>query len=129
MGNAESVVVQKRLARFRPEERPVVERVFDRLQAGAGASSGATGKTVTLEMLTVGLRLTHCNCVDVYISGLKHTINRKGLTFWRSLGSMLWSHACKWCFCFVLSPSFPGIYGQPGSRPHGEEGLPLHMYY
>ncbi|XP_035769356.1 MTOR-associated protein MEAK7 [Neolamprologus brichardi] len=48
MGNAESVVVQKRLARFRPEERPVVEGVFDKLQGGAG---GAAGKTITLEML------------------------------------------------------------------------------
>ncbi|CAI5668252.1 unnamed protein product [Oreochromis niloticus] len=47
MGNAESVVVQKRLARFRPEERPVVEGVFDKLQ-GAGATAG---KTITLEML------------------------------------------------------------------------------
>lgn len=57
MGNAESVVVQKRLTRFRPEERPVVEGVFDRLQAGAGASSGAPGKVVTLEMLKVRLYL------------------------------------------------------------------------
>ncbi|XP_023117803.2 MTOR-associated protein MEAK7 [Amphiprion ocellaris] len=48
MGNTESVVVQKRLARFRPEERPVVEGVFDRLLGGAG---GPAGKTVTLEML------------------------------------------------------------------------------
>lgn len=47
MGNAESVVVQKRLARFRPEERPVVEGFFDKLQ-GAGATAG---KTITLEML------------------------------------------------------------------------------
>lgn len=55
MGNTESVVVQKRLARFRPEERPGVEGVFDRLQAGAGVPPGKTpaGKTVTLEMLKV----------------------------------------------------------------------------
>lgn len=55
MGNTESVVVQKRLTRFRPEERPVVEGVFDRLQAGTGVPSGKTpgGKTVTLEMLKV----------------------------------------------------------------------------
>lgn len=58
MGNTESVIVQKRLARFRPEERPVVEGVFDRLQAGAGGPSGApgkppAGKTLTLEMLQV----------------------------------------------------------------------------
>lgn len=52
MGNAESVVVQKRLARFRPEERPVVEGFFDKLQGGAG---GAAGKTITLEMLQVWL--------------------------------------------------------------------------
>ncbi|XP_062276771.1 MTOR-associated protein MEAK7 [Scomber scombrus] len=56
MGNTESVVVQKRLARFRPEERPVIEGVFDRLQGGVGAPSGApgktaAGKTLTLEML------------------------------------------------------------------------------
>lgn len=58
MGNTESVVVQKRLARFRPEERPAVERVFDGLQAGAGGPTGASGrmpagKIVTLEMLQV----------------------------------------------------------------------------
>lgn len=55
MGNTESVVVQKRLARFRPEERSMVEVVFDRLQAGAGFPPGKTpaGKTVTLEMLKV----------------------------------------------------------------------------
>ncbi|XP_042267613.1 MTOR-associated protein MEAK7 [Thunnus albacares] len=56
MGNTESVVVQKRLARFRPEERPVVEGVFDRLQGCVGGPSGApgktpAGKTLTLEML------------------------------------------------------------------------------
>uniref|UniRef100_A0A3Q1G4J8 MTOR-associated protein MEAK7 n=1 Tax=Acanthochromis polyacanthus TaxID=80966 RepID=A0A3Q1G4J8_9TELE len=54
MGNTESVVVQKSLARFRPEERPVVEGVFDRLQGGTGGSAGkaaAAGKTLTLEML------------------------------------------------------------------------------
>lgn len=56
MGNTESVVVQKRLARFRPEERPLVEGVFDRLQGAAGGPTGApgktaAGKTLTLEML------------------------------------------------------------------------------
>ncbi|KAK5868048.1 hypothetical protein PBY51_012495 [Eleginops maclovinus] len=56
MGNTESVSVQKRLARFRPEERPIVEGVFDKLQGGAGGSSGTpgktpAGKTLTLEML------------------------------------------------------------------------------
>lgn len=72
MGNTESVVVQKRLARFRPEERPVVEGVFDKLQAGAGVSSGAPGKVVTLEMLKSSMgslapdpmvrRVYHCMC-------------------------------------------------------------------
>ncbi|XP_075875361.1 MTOR-associated protein MEAK7 isoform X3 [Nelusetta ayraudi] len=72
MGNTESVVVQKRLARFRPEERPVVEGVFDKLQAGAGISSGAPGKIVTLEMLKSSMgslapdpmvrRVYHCMC-------------------------------------------------------------------
>ncbi|XP_035520475.1 MTOR-associated protein MEAK7 [Morone saxatilis] len=56
MGNTECVVAQKRLARFRPEERSAVEGVFDRLQGGAGGPSGASGKTsagktLTLEML------------------------------------------------------------------------------
>lgn len=53
MGNTESVVVQKRLARFRPEDRPVVEGVFDRLQGGAGKTP--PGKTLTLDMLQVRL--------------------------------------------------------------------------
>ncbi|XP_030282556.1 MTOR-associated protein MEAK7 isoform X1 [Sparus aurata] len=53
MGNTESVVVQKRLARFRPEERPMVEGVFDRLQAGAGGPSGAPGKTPAVKTLTL----------------------------------------------------------------------------
>ncbi|XP_034542593.1 MTOR-associated protein MEAK7 [Notolabrus celidotus] len=48
MGNTESVAVQKRLARFRPEERPMIEGVFDKLQVGA---AGSSGKTLTLEML------------------------------------------------------------------------------
>ncbi|XP_032378302.1 MTOR-associated protein MEAK7-like isoform X2 [Etheostoma spectabile] len=56
MGNTESVVVQKRLARFRPEERPVLEGVFDRLQRGAEGPAEApgktpAGKTLTLEVL------------------------------------------------------------------------------
>ncbi|KAJ3597021.1 hypothetical protein NHX12_003421 [Muraenolepis orangiensis] len=45
MGNTDSVVVQKRLARFRPEERPLVEGVFGRLHG-----DGASGKALTLEM-------------------------------------------------------------------------------
>lgn len=60
MGNTESVVVQKRLARFRPEERPVIEGVFDKIVSGAGGPSGAAGraaaaKPLTIEMLQVGL--------------------------------------------------------------------------
>uniref|UniRef100_UPI0037E88063 MTOR-associated protein MEAK7 n=1 Tax=Semicossyphus pulcher TaxID=241346 RepID=UPI0037E88063 len=56
MGNTESVVVQKRLARFRPDERPVVEGIFDKLQGSAGGTAGSSGKTpagktLTLEML------------------------------------------------------------------------------
>ncbi|XP_061578520.1 MTOR-associated protein MEAK7 [Cololabis saira] len=59
MGNTESVVLQKRLARFRPEERPVIEGVFDQLQ-GAGGPSGApgkaaSGKILTLEMLQLAM--------------------------------------------------------------------------
>lgn len=53
MGNTESVAVQKRLARFQPEDRPEVEGVFDKLQAGAGGPSGGPGTTLTLEMLQV----------------------------------------------------------------------------
>lgn len=49
MGNTESVVVEKRLARFRPEERPLIEGAFDRLQ-GDGASGG---KVLTLERFKV----------------------------------------------------------------------------
>lgn len=52
MGNTDSVVVQKRLARFRPEERSVVDGLFDKLQGDAGAS-GKAGKALTLEMLQV----------------------------------------------------------------------------
>ncbi|XP_061629455.1 MTOR-associated protein MEAK7 isoform X1 [Phyllopteryx taeniolatus] len=56
MGNSESVVVQKRLSRFRPEDRPVIEGIFDRLQGNvlvpAGAQKKATaGNTLTFEML------------------------------------------------------------------------------
>lgn len=53
MGNNGSVVVQKRLARFRPEERSMVDGLFDKLQGDAGAS-GKAGKALTLEMLQVG---------------------------------------------------------------------------
>ncbi|KAM3870064.1 1-phosphatidylinositol 4,5-bisphosphate phosphodiesterase gamma-2 [Diretmus argenteus] len=54
MGNTESVVEQKRLTRFRPEERPVVKGVFDRLQ-GSGGPSAAPGKALTLEMLMASM--------------------------------------------------------------------------
>ncbi|XP_068580086.1 MTOR-associated protein MEAK7 [Cebidichthys violaceus] len=53
MGNTESVVVQKRLARFRPEERPVVEGVFDRLLGAAGAPSAPPGRTPAGTTLTL----------------------------------------------------------------------------
>lgn len=49
MGNTESVAVKKRLARFRPDDRPMIEGVFDRLVGGG------TGKTVTLEMLQASM--------------------------------------------------------------------------
>jgi hypothetical protein len=51
MGNTESVVVQKRLARFRPEERPLIEGVFERLQG-----DGGSGKVLTLESFKVCIR-------------------------------------------------------------------------
>uniref|UniRef100_A0A3P9MUV9 MTOR-associated protein MEAK7 n=1 Tax=Poecilia reticulata TaxID=8081 RepID=A0A3P9MUV9_POERE len=47
MGNSDSVVVQKRMARFRPEQRSVIDGVFKRLQAGG------PGKTLQLEALQV----------------------------------------------------------------------------
>ncbi|XP_057692908.1 MTOR-associated protein MEAK7 [Corythoichthys intestinalis] len=50
MGNAESAVVQKRLSRFRPEDRPVIEGVFDRLRGSLGGQK-ITGNTLTFEML------------------------------------------------------------------------------
>ncbi|XP_023683139.1 MTOR-associated protein MEAK7 [Paramormyrops kingsleyae] len=51
MGNAESVVAQKRLARFRPDERPVIEKVFDRLQ-----EAGSARKVLTLDALKLSVR-------------------------------------------------------------------------
>ncbi|XP_061678314.1 MTOR-associated protein MEAK7 isoform X5 [Syngnathoides biaculeatus] len=52
----ESVVVQKRLSRFRPEDRPVIEGVFDRLHGNVVVPAGALKNveainTLTLEML------------------------------------------------------------------------------
>lgn len=53
MGNTDSVVVQKRLARFRPDERPVVEGVFERLQTGSAGAAVKAGKSLTADMLKV----------------------------------------------------------------------------
>lgn len=54
MGNTDSIVAQKRLARFRPDERPVIEGTFDRLHGtGSSASSGKTGKVLSLDLLKV----------------------------------------------------------------------------
>ncbi len=59
MGNGDSVVAQKRLARFRPDERPVIEGIFDKLYGnGSSVSSGKTGKVLSLDMLKV-------NCCDI----------------------------------------------------------------
>ncbi|KAL0968216.1 hypothetical protein UPYG_G00263930 [Umbra pygmaea] len=52
MGNTDSVVVQKRLARFRPEDRTKVEGVFDRLHGSSTVgATGKAGKVLTLSML------------------------------------------------------------------------------
>ncbi|XP_036441240.1 MTOR-associated protein MEAK7 [Colossoma macropomum] len=52
MGNAESAVVHKRLVRFRPHERPVIEGVFDRLQsASSSCSSASSGKAPARKVL------------------------------------------------------------------------------
>ncbi|XP_066540873.1 MTOR-associated protein MEAK7 isoform X2 [Hoplias malabaricus] len=56
MGNAESAVVQNRLVRFRPEERPDIESVFDRLHsAGAAGSSLGAGKSPAGETLMIDM--------------------------------------------------------------------------
>ncbi|XP_076126163.1 MTOR-associated protein MEAK7 isoform X2 [Alosa pseudoharengus] len=55
MGNTESVVVQKRLTRFRPDERPVVEGVFEQLQAGSAGAAGKPGKALTVDMLKASM--------------------------------------------------------------------------
>ncbi|XP_004070221.1 TLD domain-containing protein 1 isoform X1 [Oryzias latipes] len=72
MGNAESAVVQKRLTRFRPEERPVIDGVFNKLVSGGGGASEAPGKAITLQMLQSSMgsltsdslvrRVFHCLC-------------------------------------------------------------------
>ncbi|XP_065139543.1 MTOR-associated protein MEAK7 [Paramisgurnus dabryanus] len=53
MGNTDSVIVQKRLSHFRPDERPVIEGVFDRLLGAAPATSEKTGKVLSLGTLKV----------------------------------------------------------------------------
>ncbi|XP_061139547.1 MTOR-associated protein MEAK7 isoform X15 [Syngnathus typhle] len=52
MGNTECVVVQKRLSRFRPEDRPVIEGVFDCLQGNAVIPEKAQKKTQAEDTLT-----------------------------------------------------------------------------
>nr|XP_015820859.2 MTOR-associated protein MEAK7 [Nothobranchius furzeri]XP_015820860.2 MTOR-associated protein MEAK7 [Nothobranchius furzeri] len=71
MGNSESAAAQKRIARFRPEERSVVEEVFDKLQNGSPASE-TPGKALTLDMIQASVgslasesmvkRLYRCMC-------------------------------------------------------------------
>lgn len=58
MGNTESAVVQSRLVRFRPDERPVIEGVFDRLQ-NISSSFVPPGKAKVLH-------------VDAFKVGIKH---------------------------------------------------------
>ncbi|XP_072292006.1 MTOR-associated protein MEAK7 [Eucyclogobius newberryi] len=53
MGNTGSELMHKRLDRFRPEERPIVQAVFDRLQ-GSGPS-GAPGKAAAGSTLSFGM--------------------------------------------------------------------------
>ncbi|KAL2093072.1 hypothetical protein ACEWY4_010384 [Coilia grayii] len=55
MGNTESVVVQKRLTRFRPDERPVVEGVFEHLLSGPTGAPGKAGKAITLDVLKTNM--------------------------------------------------------------------------
>lgn len=61
MGNTESAVVQKRLVRFRPDERRDIEGIFDRLQ-GTSSSSVPTGKGKVLH-------------VDAFKVGMKHMLS------------------------------------------------------
>lgn len=64
MGNADSVAAQKRLARFRPDERPVIEGIFDKLYGNASSvSSGKPGKVLSLDMLKVN----SCNIIHNWI--------------------------------------------------------------
>ena len=66
MGNTDSVVVQQRLARFRPEERPVVEGLFEKLQQGS--SSAVTGKPKTfLELDTLKVVIVQNSHCTVYL--------------------------------------------------------------
>ncbi|KAM9480858.1 MTOR-associated protein MEAK7 isoform 1-T1 [Clarias gariepinus] len=57
MGNTESAVVQKRLVRFRPDERPVIEGVFDRLQS-TSSSSVPPGKAKVLHIDTLKITMS-----------------------------------------------------------------------
>ncbi|KAK2847922.1 hypothetical protein Q7C36_009604 [Tachysurus vachellii] len=56
MGNTESAVVHKRLDRFRPDERPVIEEVYDRLQS-TSSSSVPTGKVNVLHIDTLKITM------------------------------------------------------------------------
>lgn len=57
MGNTESAVVQKRLVRFRPDERPVIEGVFDRLQSTSSSSvPPGKAKVLHIDTLKVGMK-------------------------------------------------------------------------
>ncbi|XP_056622344.1 MTOR-associated protein MEAK7 [Triplophysa dalaica] len=56
MGNTDSAVVQKRLAHFRPDERSVIEGIFDRLHGSGADASGKTGTILSLDMLKMTMR-------------------------------------------------------------------------
>lgn len=61
MGNTDSAVVQKRLAHFRPDERSVIEGIFDRLHGSGADASGKTGTILSLDMLKVS---SHINILQ-----------------------------------------------------------------
>ncbi|TSK38448.1 TLD domain-containing protein 1 [Bagarius yarrelli] len=56
MGNTESAVVHKRLVRFRPDERPVIEGLFDRLQS-TSSSSVPPGNANVLHIDTIKIAM------------------------------------------------------------------------
>ncbi|KAI5098046.1 TLD domain-containing protein 1 [Silurus meridionalis] len=58
MGNTESAVVQKRLVRFRPDERPVIEGVFDRLLS-TSCSPVPPGQVKDLNIDTFKITMGH----------------------------------------------------------------------